>query len=326
MILAAGLGNRLQPLTLLRAKPALPFLNRPLIRYSLDLFESAGIRDLFVNLHHLPHTVIEALHGCSFKIDYSPEEVILGTAGGIGKIRSRMSAQDLIVSNGKIYFEEDLGAVLQAHRQSGAWATFVVVPWQGDDRYNPVFLDAEGNLTSFGRPLPGRGAQQPHVYTGVQVLSRQALELIPEGVSDSVRDLYPRMVREGRPVRGFVSRASWYENSWPASYLRNSLQVLKARGLENLGPTGRASCRGAVIGEGCGLGRDCRVEDSILWESVSLGSGSRLRGCVVTSGVDLPSGADLQEVIVTPVNDTGAAELEPIGRIDNNWIWPLQHS
>lgn len=326
MILAAGLGQRLAPLTLLRAKPALPFLNRPLIRYSLDLFQGAGIGDLFVNLHHLPHTVAEALRGCPFSVHFSHEEVILGTAGGIGMIRRRMTAEHLAVSNGKIYFEEDLGSVLQAHRESGAWATLVVAPWQGDDRYNPVFLDAGGNLTSFGQPLPGRGDQRPHVYTGVQILGKEALKLIPEGVSDSVRDLYPRMVREGRPVKGFVSRACWHECSWPESYLRNSLQVLKRRGLGNLGPTGQADCRGAIVGEGSGLGRGCRVRDSILWEGVSLGSGSRLNGCIVTSSVDLPSGTDLEGVIVTPVDDTAGARLEPLGRIENNWIWPIHRS
>ena len=327
MILAAGLGSRLDPLTRLLAKPALPFLNRPLLHYSLDFFHQAGIGQVFVNLHYLPETVRRAVDSfdTQMQVQYSQEDQILGTAGGIGRIRESITSQTLVVSNGKIYFEEELARALRFHRQSDAWSTLLVLPWIQGESYNPIFLDARGQLTAFGKPLPGVPGQQPYIYSGVQILDRQALDLIPEGVSDSMNELYPRMIQAGYPVLGYVSRAFWCECSWPQRYLDMSLQILQMRGLENLGPVEGSDCQGVTAAEGAWLGGGCRLRDSILWRGASIGSGSRLTRCIVTQGAEVPSGSELKDVIVTPILDTVSAS-EPAAQVGNTWIWPLQRN
>ena len=225
MILAAGLGTRLQPLTLFRAKPAIPFLNRPFVSYSLDLLRRTGIKEIIINLHHLPESIIESIGSQddaadSPRLKFSREETILGTAGAIGRVRDFFSRDPFIVCNGKIYFEEDLSAALRFHQDSGATATLVLVPCRPSDPYPPVFLDEEQNVIRFGsaqeRNTPGEG----YVFTGVHILSRDVLPFIPEGSSDTVKDLYPALMREGHRLRGFVSRAFWCECSSPALYLK----------------------------------------------------------------------------------------------------------
>ncbi len=327
MILAAGLGSRLDPLTRFVAKPALPFLNRPLLQYSLDFFHRAGICQVIVNLHHLPQTVRRAVDGfgAPMQVQYSREERILGTAGGIRRIRQEITSQTLVVSNGKIYFEEELSRALRFHRRSGAWSTLLLLPWRQGESYNPVFLDDRGRLTAFGKPLPGIPGQKPHIYTGVQILDRQALDLIPEGNSDSVKDLYPEMIRQGHPVSGFVSRSFWCECSWPERYLDMSLQVLRRRGLDNLGSVEGTDCRGVIAGDGVLLGRGCRLRDSILWPGTTIGRDTRLRRCIVAQGAQVPPGAQVQDAIVTPILDTVPAS-EPQARLGDSWIWPLQRN
>ena len=111
MILAAGFGTRLWPLTEDRTKPAIPFLNRPLIAYSIDYLAQAGIRDIIINLHHQPDSITGPLgDGSQFgvNIQYSYEEEILGTSGAIDKVRDQLMDDDFIVINGKIVTNIDL--------------------------------------------------------------------------------------------------------------------------------------------------------------------------------------------------------------------------
>ncbi len=146
MILAAGLGSRLRPLTWLRAKPAVPLLNRPLIRYAFDLLDSLRIREVVVNLHHLSGSVARALEGVAPTVRLSPEREILGTAGAVARVRDFWGPDPFVVCNGKIYFEQHLGPVLAAHQESGALATLVLVPRKPEDPFRPVFLAGDSHL------------------------------------------------------------------------------------------------------------------------------------------------------------------------------------
>src|SRR5436190_20148180 len=128
-ILAAGFGTRLWPLTEDRTKAAIPFLNRPLIDYSVEYLASHGFRDIIVNLHHQPESIRRALgDGSRFgvNITYSFEEEILGTSGALDPMRDQLSGDDFVVMNGKIVTNIDLGAVVATHREKNALATSVM--------------------------------------------------------------------------------------------------------------------------------------------------------------------------------------------------------
>ncbi|HSD28816.1 MAG TPA: nucleotidyltransferase family protein, partial [Vicinamibacteria bacterium] len=126
MVLAAGLGLRMRPLTLLRAKPVLPVLNRPLLHWTMERLARAGVRDVVVNLHHLPETITGALgtgRRFGLRIRYSHEPVILGTGGGPRAVRGLFGRGPLLIVNGDVLFELDVRRVLAAHSATGAVAT-----------------------------------------------------------------------------------------------------------------------------------------------------------------------------------------------------------
>ena len=251
MILAAGLGSRLRPLTWIRAKPAVPLLNRPLIRYAFDLLDSLRIREVVVNLHHLRGSVTRALEGVTPTVRFSPEREILGTAGAVGRVRDFWGPEPFVVCNGKIYFEQDLGPVLDAHQESRALATLVLVPRKPDAPFRPVFLAGDGRVRAFGQDLPGRRSGPGYVFTGVQILSPGVLDLIPEGPSDLVKHIYEPLVAQRGPVMGFVSRAHWFECSTSERYLEKSMELLARRGLNALpGRSGGKDCHKVVLGPG----------------------------------------------------------------------------
>src|SRR5262245_36235483 len=132
MILAAGFGTRLWPLTIGRTKPAIPFLNRPLIAYTIDYLKRHGVKDLIINLHHEPESVRASIGAGSdygVRIDYSIEEPeILGTSGALDRVRDQLAKDTFVVINGKILTDIDLGAALRTHRDRKALATLVLMP------------------------------------------------------------------------------------------------------------------------------------------------------------------------------------------------------
>src|SRR5687768_13404837 len=131
MILAAGFGTRLFPLTVDRTKPAIPFLNKPLVGYVAEYVARFGFKEVVVNLHHQPQSVIDALgDGRDFgvRIEYAFEEPnILGTAGALDNARHLLGDDTFLVINGKIVTDIDLSAAIKAHKESSALATMVLM-------------------------------------------------------------------------------------------------------------------------------------------------------------------------------------------------------
>src|SRR5215210_5711553 len=152
MILAAGYGTRLWPLTIDRTKPAIPFMGRPLIGYVAEYLALYGFDDIVVNLHHRPESVRAALgdgHDFGVRFHYVEEPVILGTSGAIGNARRLLEGDAFVVVNGKLATDIDLGAALETHRRAGALATLVLRPNPARERYSTVEVSG-GRVTGFG--------------------------------------------------------------------------------------------------------------------------------------------------------------------------------
>ncbi len=329
MILAAGLGTRLLPLTKFRAKAAVPFQNRPLIHYVWELLAGAGLQEIMINSHHLPHSIEDAVQDMSTggqetpPILFSHETEMLGTAGAIGKVRDFLAGDTFVVCSGKIYFEQELDQAIGFHQETESLVTLVLVPYSDEYSYNPVLLDEHNNITGFGPITNGTPLDQHHVFTGVHILDPKIFDFIPEGPSDTVQDIYPRLIEEGYRVQGFVSRAYWCECSTPPCYLMRSLEVLQKRGLDNL-IEGEASplCQGVVAPRSVQIDGSSVVKNSVLWDDVKVGPNSSLSGVIVTDGVTLGPETHLENAIVTPLPEK-TAPLQATQRVGDSLIWPL---
>ena len=328
MILAAGLGTRLHPLTLLRAKAAVPFLNRPLIHYAWDLLLGAGLQEIMINSHYLPHSIEDAVQGMRIEgqntpILFSHEAEMLGTAGAIGKVRDFFAGDAFVLCSGKIYFEQELDQAIGFHQETESLVTLVLVPKSDKDPYNPVFLDEQNSITGFGPMENGVHPDKPYVFTGVHILDPKILDFIPEGPSETVNDLYPRLIQEGHRVQGFVSTAYWCECSTPKRYLMKSLEILRKRGLDNL-MEGEASplCQGVVAPRSVQIDGTSVVKNSVLWDDAKVGPNSSLSGVIVTDGVTLGPGTHLENAIVTPLPEK-TEPLKAAQRVGDSLIWPL---
>jgi NDP-sugar pyrophosphorylase family protein len=307
LVLSAGLGTRLRPLTLVRAKAAVPVDGEPLVRRVIAWLVSCGIADLVLNLHHRPDSITRTVGDgtdLGARVRYSWESPVLGSAGGPRRALPLLldggSRRSVLLVNGDTLTDVDLEALADLHRRSVALVTMALIPNDWPDKYGGVLLDDAGRVTGFTR----RGSSTPSFhFIGVQAADADAFARLPDGVpAESVVELYPQLMAE-RPgsVMGFVSRAAFQDIGTPADLLRTSLE-LAAEG----GRPGRPR-----------WGRDVRVDDSalversLLWDEVVVGAGARLVECIVADGVTIPAGAAFTRRAIVRANQEELAPRNP---------------
>jgi mannose-1-phosphate guanylyltransferase len=281
MILCAGFGTRLRPLTELWPKPAVPVAGAPLVHWTARRLARGGVRALVVNTHHLAEKMERALLDVPLPVEVSREEVILGTGGGVYRAFNRelLGEGTLFVLNGDVLFAFDPVRALAAHRASGALVTLVVQPARKG--YGTLAADREGRLAGFG-DSPG---EKIH-FTGVHVVEPAALETLPPGPSDILRDAWVPLAR--RTGRVFVHRdeAYWDDVGTPAGYLKVNLEALEGRV-----PMERPPALPGTIEAGAEIVRSC------VCAGARVRAGARLEDSVVLDGTTIEPGEHLQRVI-----------------------------
>ena len=323
LVLAAGLGLRMRPLSLLRAKPVLPVLNRPLIHWTLDLLARHGVSEVIVNLHHLPATVVRAVgsgsrHG--LRVRYSREPRILGTGGGARRVRRFFGKEPALLVNGDAFFDFDLTGLVERHRRTGAVATLALKANPDPERYGPVITDRRGRVRSLPgclRAVPGTVS----LFTGIHVIDPAILDRLPPGPSDTVRHLYAPLVREGDPVVGVRVRGPWYDLSSPSLYLASHMSLL-ARGWGGAGPAGLVHPQAQVhpgaqvvrsaIGAGCVVREGAKVVRSVLWERVTVGRGARVYQSVLADRTVVRDGERVDRSVLIPAGRPTRRAVDPV--------------
>jgi len=289
MILAAGYGERLWPLTADRTKPALPVLGKPLVGYVAEYLAHFGIRDVIVNLHHRPESVKHSLgDGRDFGVtlEYVHEPVILGTSGALDNARRLLDQETFVVINGKIITDIDLGAALKTHHDQNALATLVLLRNSRREKFSVV--ETRGELVTGFTGMPKQDAvEAPLMFTGIQILEPRIFDYIPPGVfSHSTTDVYPQAIAKGERVVAHISEGMWYELSTLQRYLDISLALLKRAGRDFYEGSDSAIDQGAL------------VRDSILWNDVIIESGARVEKTIVGDGVRVVSGERFARAVV----------------------------
>ncbi|HYN85416.1 MAG TPA: nucleotidyltransferase family protein [Pyrinomonadaceae bacterium] len=290
MILAAGYGTRLWPLTIDRAKPAIPFMGRPLVGYVAEYLARFGCREVAVNLHHRPESVRAALgDGGRFgvRLEYVEEPEILGTSGALDNARYFFERDTFVVVNGKIATDIDLGAAFETHRRAGALATLVLQRNEARERFSAVEVEG-GLVTRFaGMPSKAGTGDAPLMFTGIQILEPRVFDYIPRGVfSHTTTDVYVPAIARGERVAAHVAEGYWYELSTIPRYLDISLALMKREGVET------------VVGEGAVIEPGADVTEAVLWENARVGRGARVRRAVLGAGVSVGAGEIIEDAAV----------------------------
>jgi mannose-1-phosphate guanylyltransferase len=279
MILAAGYGTRLRPITYLLPKPMVPLCGKPLIARAIDALMRAGVRDFVVNVHHLPDGIRRDLpvRFPDVHFDFSFEPEILGTGGGVRKVRSLLEREDeFLLVNGDSVASPPYEQLRAARQRHDSLAALTLRHPPANDRFTPVFFN-DGLITGFGE---GRG--EPLIFSGTHLISSRIFRHLPDrDFSGIVEDVYkPLLESGGETLAGVVDDGLWFDIGTPQRYLSAS------QSMPNCAAIG---ARSTVEGD---------VRHSVIWDDCRIGRGVTLESCIVAHGVTITSPTRLQNAIV----------------------------
>lgn len=297
LVLTAGLATRLQPLSSVRAKAALPVAGEALVTRILRWLHAAGIRRVVLNLHHRADSITRIVGDGSrldLSVRYSWETAILGSAGGPAHAVPLLDAGRFLIVNGDTLTDVDLRALAAQHVDTNAMVTMAVV--DADPRYNAIVADESGIVSGFSKRELGT-ARNPTLGTsgtpgtdgtfgrfhfiGVQAVNAAVFSGVdPDQKSETVHGIYPALIAGPTgAIRIFHTPEAFHDIGSPKDYLDTAITLAKREG------------RPLDCGAGSLIAPDATLVNTVVWDRVTIGAQARLTNCVVADDVTVPAGA-----------------------------------
>ncbi|MDE3069390.1 MAG: NDP-sugar synthase [Acidobacteriota bacterium] len=307
MVLAAGLGTRLRPLTFEISKPMVPVLDRPVMAHILNLLHAHGVEEVIANLHYHPRPIREYFGD---RISYSEEAELLGTAGGVRACREFFAGEPFLVISGDALTDVDLGALAERHRTAGGIATLAVKRVSDTREYGVVLHDHDGRITGFQeKPHPDE-ALSDLGNCGIYVFDDAIFDHFPTGASaDWAHDVFPALLAAGVPFHIHEVGEYWNDVGSLGELRSGTFDALSGRlrlevagvevadGVTSAGgalPTGVEAEGPAWLGEDVRIGGGARLMGPVvIGDGAVIGAGAQLRDTIVFPGTEVPDGAIL---------------------------------
>src|SRR6185312_4385419 len=302
VILAGGQGTRLRPLTLTRAKPVVPLLNRPFLAYQLALLRTHGVTDVVLACSYRVEDVRAALGDAEHlgvRLRYVIEEEPLGTGGGVRNAADLVSGT-LFVLNGDILTDPNLTEMRQLHESRGSRTTIYLQPVPDPRQYGLVETDADGRLRAFReKPTADEEITTNTINAGIYLIDAPLLQRIPLDRASSIeREFFPALIADGVPCYGWCPTAYWRDIGNPAAYRAAQIDMLHGRVALPLSVPGQSQngswlaagssvapdaqiVAPSVIGAGATLGPRCRVgPGAVVGDGARVGADARVEGTI----------------------------------------------
>ena len=298
MVLAAGLGTRLKPITFEVPKPMVPVLDRPVMAHIVGLLQDQGFDDLIANLHHYPDTIRDYF---GERLTYRYEEELLGTAGGVRNVADFFGDDPVVVVSGDALTDLDLNALVERHRSAGGIATLTVKKVADTREYGVVVHDAEGRIQGFQeKPQPAEALSDVG-NCGIYCFSPEIFDYFPERpFADWAQDVFPALLENDLPFHVHQIYDYWNDVG--------SLEELRQGTWDAL----RGRLRIEVTQTEAGLDGVEVIGDEPVWvgADVEFGSDVKLMGPVaIGDGCKVGDGAALRETIVFPGTNVESGEI-----------------
>jgi mannose-1-phosphate guanylyltransferase/mannose-1-phosphate guanylyltransferase/phosphomannomutase len=317
MVLAAGLGTRLRPLTYEISKPMVPVLDRPVMEHIVDLLDRHSFVEVIANLHYFPET-IRAHFG--ERLSYSYEEELLGTAGGVRACADFFGEEPFLVISGDALTDIELGALARRHRQAGGIATLAVKRVADTREFGVVLRDREGRVTGFQEKPSPEEALSDLGNCGIYVFDPRIFEYFPQRpFADWAQDVFPALLENDVPFYIHEVSEYWNDIGSLGELRRGTFDAL--RGVLRLEVDGEEVRPGVTLAERgqlagnlgedteivgpAWIGRDVRIGADVrlmgplvLGDSVSIGDRAQLRGSILLPGAELPRDSILIDAIL----------------------------
>ncbi len=336
VVMAGGEGTRLRPITANRPKPLVPVANRPIMEHILLLLKSHGITQVVATLYYLADA-IEGYFGDGAELGvglhYSVEDTPLGTAGSVKLAEEHLRDGTFLIISGDALTDVNLKPAIEFHKQKGAIATLILARVPNPLEFGVVITREDGRITRFLEKPSWSEVFSDTVNTGMYILEPEIFDYMESGKAyDFSQDLFPMLLREGKPLYGYVMNEYWSDVGSITQYRDAHIDLLT--GKVQLAPPGTETMPGVWVGSGTSidpeaqivppicLGRNCRIKRgavigpytvlgdncivepnalvvrTIAWDSVYIGVGSHLQGAIIGTGVTIKDDVQVQEECV----------------------------
>jgi mannose-1-phosphate guanylyltransferase len=308
MVMAAGLGTRLRPLTYEVPKPMVPVGNRPTLELILRLLAKQGFTEVISNLHWFPDTIRDRIgDGSALGVDltYSYEEELLGTAGGVRNVRDYFGSDPFVVMAGDALTDVDLRALAETHVAHDGLATLVVKRVKDTGEYGVIVTGGDGRIQGFQEKPDPAEALSDRANCMIYALSPEIFDYFPDRqVIDFALDVFPALLEHDVPFHVHVTDAYWNDVGSLPEYLQGNLDALT--GAVAVEPAGEV-----LNGDGSALGDGVELSDRVLiGDGVRIGDGARIDGpAILGAGSSVGAGARVKESVLLPGAEVPADAL-----------------
>ncbi|MDR3707939.1 MAG: sugar phosphate nucleotidyltransferase [Capsulimonadaceae bacterium] len=357
VVMAGGEGTRLRPLTSNRPKPLVPILNKPCMQHSIELLKRYGIDEIIVTLYYLADE-IQGFFGdgsdLGVKLHYTIEDTPLGTAGSVKQAHDILKDDTFIIVSGDALTDINVEKALEYHRQKKSLATLVLQHVENPLEFGVVITDDDGQVRRFLEKPSWGEVFSDTVNTGMYIIEPEILDYMEPNVNyDWSQDIFPTLLREGRPMYGYVMDEYWTDVGSLQQYRQAQYEMLQGRTTlpieghhegkdiyvgENTRIDPSAQITGPVlIGKNCTIksgahigpetviGDNCLIEEgatlqkAIVWDSNYIGQNTRLNGCTVCFRCTIKNDVNIQEgaVVGDRCHIENGASIRPLIK-----LWP----
>ncbi|MDD3267914.1 MAG: NDP-sugar synthase [Syntrophomonadaceae bacterium] len=303
MIMAAGVGSRLMPLTMEIPKPMIPMVNQPLMEGTIKLLCEYGFKEIIANLHHQKQVIIDHFaDGQEFglQLGYSPEDELLGTAGGVKNCEWFLDDCFVVIS-GDALTDVDLISLLSQHKKNGALATIALKEVRDVEQFGVVIIDDMGKIRQFQEKPKEEEALSRLANTGIYIFEPEIFKYIPaRQFYDFGKQVFPELVKIGAPFFGVPIDSYWCDIGDLETYRQAHGDILEGKlnikcqtlmynsgeGKMVLGEgseiSNEACIQGnVVIGQNCRIKAGAYISDSVIWDNSIIETGANLNSCIV---------------------------------------------
>jgi NDP-sugar pyrophosphorylase family protein len=292
MILAAGAGTRLRPLTQSLPKPMVPVGNIPLLKRTISLLHAQNITQIAVNLNHYPEAIVAAFGDT---LHYSFETELLGTAGGVKQLEEFFDEPFLVLYGDNLY-DFDIATLIDFHNNNTALATIATFTAENPSACGLIATDSNGRITRFQEKPPPSEIFTDQANAGVYVLEPEILKKIPSATHfDFGLDLFPRLLSENQRLFATPLSGTLRDTGTIASYRQANWDVIAENCLASdvqLSPEARLLGKNC-LGARCQIGPRAELTNCILWDDVVIGADAILSEAILGRGVRIGAGVRL---------------------------------
>ncbi len=311
MIMAAGVGSRLEPLSSVVPKPLVPLANMPTMDILVKHLTSFGIRDIVANTFHKAEAIQEHYKTNDFGVNFEfvKEVELSGTAGGVKKCQFFFEeGQDFIIMSGDGLTDLDLKKAYECHKQSQAIATIVIkqVDKKETFKYGIVVPDEKGFVSSFQEKPSVEQAKSDLANTGIYIFNYKVFEFIPANTFyDFAKNVFPSILESGLKINTYIHEGYWSDIGSLDQYHQSNVDLLNHT-IDSYKPVIEKTLNGqytkgdntcfatsskiegdCIFGNNCTIGANTIIKNSIIWDNVKIADNTTIENAIILNNVEI---------------------------------------